>query len=211
MTEKYQSPPKDTNIQEEKLRQEILGDAKSRAERTIARAQNEADKTIEQAATDAERKRRERMSEAEDEARAQSHSIMLEVTRESRRHELLERERCLDDMFARALAAAAAEPEPGHSKSMSLLAAEAIKAMGAEQMKVTFPVSDSGLVTESWLLGIASGVLGEASGVSFVLEPLDDAAAGIVFTTLDGRKTFDNTYASRLAKMKNILRITAAN
>ena len=40
-----------------------------------------------------------------------------------------------------------------------------------------------------------------------VLEPADDAPAGIAFATLDGARTFDNSYAARLRNMKDTLRI----
>ena len=52
------------NHQEDKLRQEILGDAKLNAERIVARARNEAQKTIDAAQAEVDQKRADRLREA---------------------------------------------------------------------------------------------------------------------------------------------------
>ena len=195
------------NYQEEKLRLEILGDAKTKAERTIARAKNEAAKNISKANDDAAKKRETRLKEANRDIEAKCKSILLDVERESRRHWLLAREACIDAMMQDALKAASETSGDEHAQSMAALAEEALGAIGPAAMTVTFPTSDGGIVTQAWLQGIAAKVLGEGNGASFTLNPQQDARPGISFVTDNGQRAFDNTYASRLAKMKDSLRL----
>jgi len=195
------------NYQEEKLRQEILGDAKTKAERTIARARNEAAKNIAKAQEDAAKKRESRLAEAERDIESKCKSLLLDVERESRRHWLLGRESCIDSMFQEALKAAEQTNGEAHAKSMALLAEEAIRAIGPTAMTVSFPVQDCLLVTQQWLLAIADKLFGAGSEASFTLAPSQNAPQGISFTTDNGQRMFDNTYASRLAKMKDDLRL----
>lgn len=197
--------------QEEKLRQEILGDAKLKAERIIAKARNDAEAALKKAIVDAENNRLSRLDEAKADAENKAKSIRIEVQRETRRHWLLKREQCLDDMFASALDAAEKTGGQEHEKSMRMLAEEAIAALGQENMIVSFPETDAELVTEAWLKEIAEAVFGSDNRAAFKLAPSSNVPAGLLFTTVDGRKTFDNTYASRLLVMKDDLRLIAVD
>ena len=194
--------------QEDKLRQEILGDAKLNAERIVARAKNEAQKTIDAAQAEVDQKREERLREANEDIDAKCHSIMLDVQRESTRHWLLQREKCIDDMFQEAVRQASETTGEAHDKSLQQLAEEALSAIGPAPVRVIFNSKDAAIITEAWLHAIASRIFGEkAPQVTFTLEPADDAPAGIAFATLDGARTFDNSYAARLRNMKDTLRI----
>jgi len=195
------------NYQEEKLAQEILGDAKTKAERTIARARNEAAKNIDKAKDEAAKKREARLAEATRDIESKCKSILLDVERESRRHWLLKREACIEEMLQTALQTASQTTGDAHAKSMAMLAEEAFKAIGPAAMTVTFPSQDSALVTPQWLQAIAEKVFGAGYSAPFTLDPRPDALPGIIFATDDGQRTFDNTYASRLAKMKDELRL----
>ena len=192
------------NNQEEKLRQEILGDAKAKAERTIAKAMLSADKLAEEAKKSADEKRALRLKEAEEKAEKRCAAIMMDVQREARRHWLNERERCIDELFAEALSKAESTKGEKHRKSLESLAKEAIAAIGCKDMKVAFPTADKAVLSGEWLKAIAMELFGNAP--EFVLEPSDDARPGLAFETLDGQRSFDNTYASRLENMHDSLR-----
>lgn len=149
------------NHQEDKLRQEILGDAKLNAERIIARAKNEAQKTIDAAQAEVNQKREERLREANEDIDAKCHSIMLDVQRESTRHWLLQREKCIDDMFQEAVRQAAETTGEAHEKSLQQLAEEALAAIGPADMRVIFNSKDAAIITETWLCTIAARLFGE--------------------------------------------------
>ncbi len=195
------------NNQEQKLRDEILGDARLKAERLVARARNDAARIVEKAKSEASAKRKERLADAEKEMDVKCRSIAMGVETQLRRHFLNGREERLDAMLRRAVQEAASATGDEHVRSMSQLAGEAIGSMGGGDMLVYFPESDAGLVTVSWLESIASEVLGAGASYSFELHPSEDAPAGIRFVSADGRKEYDNTYESRLQKMKDGIRI----
>ncbi|MBR4220641.1 MAG: V-type ATP synthase subunit E [Victivallales bacterium] len=196
------------NHQEDKLRQEILGDAKLNAERIVARAKNEAQKTIDAAQAEVDQKRADRLHEANEEADSKCHSILLDVQRESTRHWLLQREQRIDEMFQEAVRQASELTGEEHEKSLLQLAEEAMAAVGPADMRVIFNSKDTAIITEPWLRAIAAKLFGEkAAQVAFTLEPGDNAPAGIAFATTDGARTFDNSYAARLRNMKDTLRI----
>ena len=190
--------------QEEKLRQEILEDARQKADRLVAKAKVGADRIIAEARAAAEQRRTERLAQAEEEAKRECASILLEVRRETRRHWLLEREKCIDALMAKALAEAEGASEDERRRSFELLAREAIAAMGMKDMRVSFAEADKSLVTRSWLEEIAHSVL-DGNTPAFELAPSRDAKPGLLFESLDGTRTYDNTYASRLDRMRDDL------
>jgi len=197
------------NSQEEKLCQEILGDAKSKAERTIARARVQADKAVKDAEDEALRKRENRLKEAQEDAENKCKAIALEVQRETRRHWLVRRERCLDEMLEEAMRDAEATKGTEHETSMVQLAREALEAIAPGEMRVLFNSADAQLVTSAWLERMADDVFGAGHKSVFKLEASADAHPGIVLMLTNGQRVFDNTYRSRLEKMKDQLRLVA--
>lgn len=194
--------------QEEKLREEIMGDARLKAERIIARAKNEAQKTISAAEAEVAAKRKERLQEANEEADAKCHSILLDIQHESIRHWLLRREQCIEKMFQQALKIASETAGQKHETSLRQLAEEALEAIGPAPMRVRFNSKDASIITEPWLQKIAHGLFGEKADLArFTLDPAEDAPVGIAFETLDGQRTFDNSYAARLMHARDDLRI----
>ena len=193
--------------QEQRLRDEIIGDAKAKAERLLARARNDAAKIVDRAKREAEAKRKERMAEVEKDMKQKCGAIVRGVETELKRHWLAGREERLEAMLATALEKAASTTGEAHIRSMTLLAKEAILALGPCHVEVHFPEKDAELVTEEWLAAIASDLFEHDAEYSFRLRPSAKAPSGLRFITMDGRKEFDNTYASRLEKMKDSIRV----
>ncbi len=192
--------------QEEKLRQEILTDAKTKADRLLARARNKADKVVREATEAVASAREVRLQEVQEEIAAQRKAIEIDVARETHRHELLQREACLEELFAQALREVSAQTGEARAASYRKLAAEALSAIGSGEVAVTFPAADAELVTEAWLAGVAVEAA-PGGGFSFQLVPQEGAPAGLQFRRTDGTREFDNTYAARLAAMKDDLRL----
>ena len=193
--------------QEQRLRDEIIGDARAKAERLLARARTDAARIVDRARRDAEAKRKERMAEVEKEMAQKCGAIARSVENELKRHWLAGREERLEAMLAAALEKAVASTGEAHIRSLTLLAKEALLALGPCHAEVHFPGQDASIVTEEWLASIAKDAFGQNADFSFQLRPSADAPAGLRFMTLDGRREFDNTYASRLQKMKDSIRV----
>ena len=192
--------------QEEKLRQEILTEAKTKADRLLARARNKADKVVREATEAVAAAREVRLQEVQEELASQRRAIEVDVARETHRHELLQREACLEELFARALQEVSAKTGEERAESYRRLAEEVLLAIGNGEIEVTFPAADAGIVTEGWLSGIASKSVPGGEFV-FRLQPQEGAPAGLRFKRSDGSREFDNTYAARLEAMKDDLRL----
>ena len=193
------------NQQEEKLRQEILGDAKLKAERLVARAKVNADRLLAETRAQGEEKRKRRLEEAEATADKQCASILADVLREARRHRMFKREESLDALFARALSEAENASDEKHRRSLEMLAREAMTAIGPREMKVIFSAADASIVTPEWLAALSRELFGEKAP-AVTPEPSASAKPGLLFASLDGCRTFDNTYAARLERMHELLR-----
>jgi len=193
------------NQQEEKLRQEILSDAQQKAERMVARAMVNGDRLVADARKNGEARLAKRLAEAEQRASERCSSIMLDVQREARRYRLTQRERLLEQLFAQALNQAENSQGEARSRSLAILAREAMSAIGPQSMRVVFRSADKDVVTESWLKKIAGELFGQVK-IGFEMACQPDARAGLIFSSLDGQRLFDNTYVSRLEKLHDELR-----
>jgi vacuolar-type H+-ATPase subunit E/Vma4 len=193
-----------------KLETEILADARTKAERTIARAQNDAEKMRKKAQTLAASKREERLREAEVQAEAQARAILVEVEQEARRHWLLAREKCLDELLDQALEQASQAEGEERAQSLRNLAIEALQALGPASCLVEIASTDAAIVTPAWLQTLATELFGEKTAIDFTVQFNPDIRGGLQCTTTDQARRFDNTYASRLRWMKTELRDLAA-
>lgn len=193
--------------QEEKLRQAILAEAQGEAQRLIDRAKAVARKAVKEAEKEADALKASRLQEMKQEADASARAVDLAIQREIYRLQVIRREECLDKLFRNALEQCATLSGPEHERSLRQLAAEAIHSIGEDEIIVRFPVSDSAIVTESWLQSIAQEALPSGSNAVFRLQPSDTAAPGLYFETADGTRAFDNTYAARLRYNQEALRL----
>ncbi len=193
-----------------KLETEILADARTKAERTIARAQNDAETMRKKAQTLAASKREERLREAEIQADAKARSILVDVQQEARRHWLLEREKCLDELLDQALEQASQAEGEERVQSLRNLAIEALQALGPASCLVEIAPADAALVTPAWLQNLAAELFGAQTAIDFTVQVNPDIRGGLQCTTTDQTRRFDNTYASRLRWMKTELRDLAA-
>ncbi|HPY89130.1 MAG TPA: V-type ATP synthase subunit E [Lentisphaeria bacterium] len=193
-----------------KLETEILADARTKAERTIARAQNDAEAMRKKAEALAASKREERLREAELQAEAQARSILVDVQQEARRHWLLAREKCLDELLDQALEQAFLAKGEERAQSLRSLAIEALQALGPMPCLVEIAPADATLVTPAWLQNLAAELFGAEAAIDFTVQVNPDIRGGLQCTTTDHARRFDNTYASRLRWMKTELRDLAA-
>jgi vacuolar-type H+-ATPase subunit E/Vma4 len=193
-----------------KLEEEILADARNKAERILARAQNDADKLRAEAEALIARKREERLREAEAIAETRAKAILVEVQQDIRRHWLLQREKCLDELLELALKQASQAAGEERTASLRGLAAEALQALGPVPCLVDIAPADAALVSPAWLLELARELFGPQTAVAFTVRPDPAIGGGLRFTALDQSRSFDNTYASRLRWMKTELRNLAA-
>lgn len=185
------------NEQERKLREEILDDAKRKAERTLARAKREADEARKQVATEQQAERDQALQRAAERAQAQSRSILATVDQEVRLRRLAAREEIIERSLDEALAGARGLAVADAQQSLAELLAEALEALGDGAVTVRVnPKSVAALKVDS-------------AKVTVVAD--ETVADGLIATSADGRRQFDNTYAMRRKRLRERLRTLLAD
>ena len=192
--------------QESKLREEILGDARVKAERAWARARNEADALRRKCRREIAAHRTARLNEVSAAAREESNHLLLQVEQQTRALWLKRREESLDDLFAKAVAECAKLTGEQRERSLAALTEEALRGLGSlPRLTARFPSDCADFLTVGWLRKCAERALGaDGAAMEFDLDPHGEP--GIVLSTPDGRMCFDNTYRSRLRYLKEELR-----
>ena len=121
-----------THNQEERLQQEILADAKSRASKIVARARRAAQTAQERADAEAAAVRERTLEHCRKEAAQKARNILQGIWMEERRQWLKRREECLDAFFAsiQKEACGLAADDRERRRSLENLLKEAFQAMG---------------------------------------------------------------------------------
>ena len=192
------------NEQEQKLRDEILSDAKRKAERALTRARRDADKARRQAETDQASEREQALARAGERAAVQSRAVLATVAQEVRRRRLLAREEIIERCLDEALTAAESLPAEDSRRSLGELLAEALAALGPKEVTIRVRPADLDLLSSQCLatLGIESAPLTVVADTTI--------AGGVVAESHDGLRQFDNTYATRRKRLRKRLRTLLA-
>lgn len=197
--------------QENKLREAIMADARSTAEGIIAAARKEAE-DITAASRDTVRKLREALlAQARQSADRKTRMMASGTDMAIARQWLAAQEDCIGAVLDQALAQAEAVNGEQQEASLAALAKEAIAAIGDESCVVRAGDAAASLVTADWLARQARDLFGNDAKASYSVERDSALSGGLVFVTTDGRKTFDNTYARRLERMRGLLRLMIVN
>ena len=188
--------------QEEKLRQEILAEARNRADKIVARATSAAAAAKARAEKNAQELRERTLEQTRKEAAVKARNIIQGIWMEERKMWLRKREECLTK-FSQSLLKDAQElpaDDPFRIKSLEKLAKEALAAIEANSVTVSVSERDLPLVTPQWLAAQAGREL-DARVVA------DKAVlGGIRIATADGLRVYDNTYTGRLARLQEEFR-----
>jgi vacuolar-type H+-ATPase subunit E/Vma4 len=193
--------------QEERLRQEILADARKKAERIAVRADAERDRALQQFKQEHEQKRQSHLEEVRQEAARQVRSIQNSIGMEIRRRWLNKREEAINEFFQTVLNQAGECSGKRRQESLCFLAEEALQALSTGAYLVECAKADAALVTEDWLFERAIAVLGDKGrSCAFSVSPRQEISGGLRFQARDGSLSFDNTYRNRLNDLRDALR-----
>jgi len=196
--------------QEDKLEQEIFRDADRRAERLLERARRDVGKLAKKAERRVSSARTARMEQAERRAAERERAIAASIDHDVMRQWLVTRETVLEELFTDALQAVETGEEIDVGASARALALEAIREIGEGAVTVRARPRDVTLLEGAALekLWAEAGTPNREMPVVTVL-PDDSLTGGVVVETADGRQRFDNTYGTRMRRMKRHLRAEA--
>ena len=108
------------------------------------------------------------------------------------------------------MALAKADKAEGFDRAASLasLAKEALAAIGDRDCAVFFNPADAAIVTRDWLQKLSREIYPGSTSV-YVLKADPSIDGGIVLETKDGARQVDNSYKTRLQRMRDELRLVA--
>lgn len=195
------------NDSETKLQQELLADAEHKAERALGRARSDAAKALAAVQDEQAKVREQRLQEARREAEARAHAITARIRHEVQRRWLTLREEGLERLFAEVLP----RLEGGHGfdreRSLRQLLQEALEATGPIAVRVRLSPDSAALLTAEATAEVCSQAWPNADAPPSVGRVTDASLRpGVVVESIDGRFVFDNTYATRLERLRSPLR-----
>ena len=192
---------------EKALSEEIIREAERRAERRLKRARREADKITAQARAEAEALAQKTLDAAKERADQIAQAILATVPQEAQRERLQAIEAQLSKLFDEALSRARDKASYDYPATLLALAAQAIEAIGADEVVIEVSEEDRPLLDEAWL-----GRLGERLGrqVKVSIQAVQGMDAGLIVRSADGRRLYDNTFGARLRRLRPAIRQTLA-
>jgi len=199
------------NEQETKLREEIERDAAAKSAELLAQARVAANAIAAQAAAEIAVIRSAELAKAEALAEAHCRAILSGTETEVRRRWMLRREAVIEAALADGLkrAESAGEMAP----ALELLLAEAVAGLApvVDGLVISARPAEVALLTPQ-LLAAAAKLAGLAESAAATWKVAADGAlsAGLVVTAADGRRRSDQTFATRLARLRPELRMQVA-
>jgi len=198
--------------QEAKLQQEILQDARRKAERTVERAHKEAERLSQAVRLEQGRAAEALQAKAGAEAVARARAVLAGIQHDVHKQWLRRRELVLDQVLADALRRV--EQGEGFDRGRSLLErlVEALAVMGGDTPVVIAVSAQDAPLLDAAVLAAAAQQLKAGADASIGWRVVGDPelASGFVVSSADGRRRFDQTFTARLARLKRALRQAVA-
>ncbi len=187
----------------------ILSDARSEADRIIAKAKRALESQQKKAEMEATKIKEDAISRATTEIeRIRKREISI-AKMEAKRILLGARERLISMALERIRERLSElRREPAYRESLLNLSSEAIGSIGANRVILRFSNIDSKLIGQSFIDELRRRVGGEAEVE--VRTDLGDDKAGCIALSSDQRVVFDNTYDARIKRFEQALRAKIA-
>jgi len=197
--------------QEARLKEEILLDARKKADHLLERARQDAGKLVAAVETRLAKERQEALAQAGREADARAHAIIAGIRHEVQKNWLRRRERLMDAAFAEALARVTGGTDAERAQSLPQLLEEGVQAIGPESgIVITVQPADVAILAPEVLRDVArrAGAAEVADSWKVTADP--SCHGGIIIVSADGRRRVDQTHAARLGRLKAGLRRAVA-
>lgn len=215
------------------LIEEILADARRKAERTVSRAEREGEKLVEGAAKDAETLREHVLHETQERIGRERRVSLSSLRLEERMRRLKTQGELIEEVFAQALGRLKGEqrdrragetgkippltssPAPKDPATVvRRLAVEAVLAMSPDASGFVLHLTERDLESmKNTLPDEVAAAVRQESGREVHVTTAPTARpieGGVIVETEDGRERVDNSFVTRLSRMKEELRFDIA-
>ena len=188
------------------LSEEILGDARKRAERAVRNAEREAEGVLSEARKTAEAAAGEILEAARARGEKRARVMLASLAVEEKRLELAAKEEVIEAVLKSALEGAGEAED--RREVIGRLAVAAAGEMSGEKLVVRVGERDAGVLDEGFLSELGGRAKG---GRRFTAgRPAGGASGGVMVETADGREVFDNTFEARVGRLREALRAELA-
>ena len=199
------------NTPEDVLSDEILSDAKRRADRTVKRAEREGKKLVDRAVKQAETVR-DRALETSNARLAREKGVFASgLALEERMRRLKAQGALLDEVFDRAAERLKDRDGVNTAAVVLKLAVEGVLAMTGDAFVLRLNAKDLEAMGSTLPGEVIAGVRQAGGRDVTIAASADDAVdGGVLIESADGRQRVDNTFAGRLRRLKKDLRFEIA-
>lgn len=189
---------------EKVLSDEILEDARRKADRAVSRAKREAEKILATATAGAEAETEKALTAARQRGERAAKAILSTIEQEVRRDLLEAQEAELQGLFQAARRRLADRKSCDYPAVLAGLAAQAIGAMATDKVTLELGPADQAIATEPWLAEVRRRV---GRDVAIAVSPEAAAIdAGLIVRSADGRLLYDDSLDARLKRLAPDLR-----
>jgi vacuolar-type H+-ATPase subunit E/Vma4 len=190
---------------ENKLRQEILNEAHSRADRIVARGKKDAENTVKKAKSESAARTKKRLEETNLQIEEISEESRLAIQKMLADKWLKIREMCLDVTAQKwrqdTIMKRAGSPE--RMDHLKFLIEEAVESINDPQILLRLNKIDIPFVTLEWLKSFLPNV-------TFTIKESRKVAFGVIAESADGRMVYDNSIDAILKRKNKHLHQMAA-
>ncbi len=193
------------------LQQQLRRDAEGQAERVLGEARSAAAQALAAVQTEHAKEREQRLQEAEREAEAQTRASAAGVRQQIQRRWLRLREEGLEGLFAAVLPQLEEGDGIDRERSLRQLLQEALEALGPRAVSVRLCPDSAALLSADAIAAVRSQTWPQADATASVSRVVDPSLRpGLRVESADGHLVFDNTYATRLERLRAPLRSLAS-
>lgn len=190
-----------------KISEEILTDARTKAERILKAARREVEKMTKTAQDEAGQIEKETVEEADRRADALTRVIRASTEPAMRRIQLDVREKVLLDIISEARKALLNRDSQDYPQMLAALTAEAAELLGGGQLVAHISRQDFDRFGD----GLSQRLQARDLGATIEVRSAEDIEWGVIVRTADGTRQVDNTINARLQRIYPVLRRNVAD
>ena len=202
----------DAQDKKKALEEEIIADARRKAERIISRAEREAKKIIEDAEKGAKRHADEIKKEALERAETEFRKLTAALAALKERRMLIVREKVIEDIMDEALRKTREKFDQSPREYIKQLLLNAVLDMPEDEMTIETNERDKSLIDGDLIAEITEEVRNR-QGRTVKLELSNNPArisGGVIVRAKSGRAIYDNSFEERHRRLRDTLRVRLA-
>jgi len=199
-------------MSEEKIKEEILKDARAKADKILAKAGATEETILAQAKEEAENYYDTAIRDAQTRAEQEKKRIFGNLPLEEQRIARRTRENVIEKAIGQALQIISLGEKFDYPASLKLLIIEGALSLGEDTIDCRIRKEDEQILSETFVKSIQDEISAhnhKQAKIRIVADP-EQRKSGVILESADGRKVFDNTYPARFKRMKNEIRLKIA-